>query len=404
MLARRSVQQLLERSQSYLSTTQLATIVNRLNGGGRDTIETEWELITLAALASVGEVEYEPQLGGSAKLDVRFRSPELSFVADIRTVSDEQYDRENPVQEVVAELSRITEGLRGQGIQGGFDFEVNALPGSALSGVPKTKLILPRVHQFKRAIFDKGFAQFLDTIRKYPKRVHQHRVDKAVASLSIIFRPGPHSLRTYSHLAYNLPHDLTRNVVYRALDRKSDQIKRAGKRRPEELAGVVLCDGGCGMLRSNKSLHTFSLHDVVSGFLSKTNTVDFVCVIDIFQPSWNRSPLKFSVRAWPQRHSLAETLVLILSNAFRVLPAPVATAVNALNYYKWAEGVPRLYGEYKQNSNMRHDTIEISLRAVMDYLVFWIWGFSWDETAVPLGEYWGQTTNCLRVRAKEHEA
>jgi hypothetical protein len=52
MLARRSVQKMLEESVTYLSAEQVRRFVTHLNRNNRDSIEAEWELIMLAALAS----------------------------------------------------------------------------------------------------------------------------------------------------------------------------------------------------------------------------------------------------------------------------------------------------------------------------------------------------------------
>jgi hypothetical protein len=104
MLSRRSIQRLLYDSATYLADGQRQALAARLNRNNRDTIEAEWELAVLASLASVGEVEHEPDLGGRARLDVRFRSPSFRFVGDVRAVSDEGYHRENPIHRLAGEL------------------------------------------------------------------------------------------------------------------------------------------------------------------------------------------------------------------------------------------------------------------------------------------------------------
>src|SRR5258708_2868788 len=130
MLARRSIQKLLDQSIGYVSPDQLVRFVAHLNRHNPDSVEAEWELIILAALASLGNVEHEPDLGGSSILDVRFRSPLGMFIADVRAVSDEQYHRENPVHEFSNEISKLAEKLRNEGIQAGFDYRVNGIAAS----------------------------------------------------------------------------------------------------------------------------------------------------------------------------------------------------------------------------------------------------------------------------------
>ena len=138
-LSRRSVQRLLYDSASYLTDGQRQALAARLNRNNRDTIEAEWELAVLASLASVGEVEHEPDLGGRARLDVRFRSPTFRFVGDVRAVSDEGYHRENPIHRLADEFYRLGEKLHSEGIQGGFDFRVNGVQAAPWVGRYKTR-------------------------------------------------------------------------------------------------------------------------------------------------------------------------------------------------------------------------------------------------------------------------
>ena len=65
MLARRSIQRLLDGSAAYLDLPQINRFVTHLNRNNPDSLEAEWELIILAALSSIGIVQHEPNLGGS---------------------------------------------------------------------------------------------------------------------------------------------------------------------------------------------------------------------------------------------------------------------------------------------------------------------------------------------------
>jgi len=371
MLARRSVQKMLNESVAYLSTEQVKRLVAHLNRNNRDAIGAEWELIMLAALASMGVVEHEPNLGGTSRLDVRFRSPTLKFVADVRAVSDETYNRENPVQELSTALGEQAAILRKEGIAGGFDFRVNAAQADPRRGKYKTKLILPFVHEFQEIIFDAAFDDYLANIRREPSKVHHHAVDKDAASVSIVFNPGGLGGRFFSHPAYNLAHDLIHNVVYQALERKSRQIKRAGPRASGELAGVILCDAGCAMFHSVHGVGTVALNQVIRTFLQKSRTVDFVCVVEVIHSIdyGSTAPPRFSARVWSTRHPvLRDEIERQVNQSFRALPTPLQSAINTLNQFEWAGKTQRLWGRYKRNVTMRDQSVEISLRGVMDYL------------------------------------
>jgi hypothetical protein len=230
MLARRSIQKIVNDSSTFLPSSKLENLVRRLNTSNRDAIEAEWELIVLTALASIGRVEHEVDRGGSSRLDVGFESVPLgAFVADIRTVSDEGYDRENPVHEFSTELSRISEMLRSSGIQGGFYYRVNGVAASVRRGQYKTNLKLPFTHDFKPVIFHTPkFKAFLAAVQAEPSHDHTVDINNENVSLSITFSSRFAAGQYGSYLSYNQAHDVIHNVVWQALKEKSTQIKRAG--------------------------------------------------------------------------------------------------------------------------------------------------------------------------------
>jgi hypothetical protein len=372
MLARRSIQKIVNDCSTFLPPPKLENLVKRLDTSNRDALEAEWELIVLTALASIGRVEHEADLGGSSRLDVRFESVPLGrFVADIRTVSDEGYDRKNPVHEFSTELSRVSEILRSSGVQGGFYYRVNGVSASVRSGQYKTKLKLPFTFDFKPVIFHTPkFKAFLAAVRAEPSQDHTVDINNEEVSVSITFSARFAGVQYGSYLSFNQAHDVVHNVVWRALKEKSTQIKRAGLRATGELAGVILCDGGCGLLRALPNPHTLTLADVISRFLRKSSTVDFVCVLDIpDSAAYGQTRLpSIEARTWTKRdEGWVQRLSIAFNAALRTLPAPQLSPVNTLNHFKWAKNSRQLWGKHA-NSAMTDDSLEISLRAVMEYL------------------------------------
>jgi len=342
-----------------------------LNRNNRDSIEAEWELLVLTALASMGHVEHEPDLGGAARLDVRFHSSTLSFVADVTVLSDDTYNAENPVDAVARLLARVADQLRQEGINGGFYFSVDAKRANLREGNYKTRLILPQEHNQKRLIIDAAFEAYLQAIRHDPNKIHHHLVKNEETSISIEFKPGNAGVQSFSYPAYNLAHDPVHNVVHRALKKKADQLKRAGTPKPGELAGVLLCDGGCGMLRAMPSVGVISLDVIIRSFLRKSHTVDWVCVVDVFQSTsfGNEKAPRFDARVWSVRHpAIVAGLAKVVKDGLSTLPSPVYNAVNTLNHYIWAGDMQRRWGKFKRNYTMTHNSVEFSLRAVVDYL------------------------------------
>lgn len=176
--------------------------------------------------------------------------------------------------------------------------------------------------------------------------------------------------------------------MYRALEDKSNQIKRAGQRESGELAGVILCDGGCDLVQSPASGGTVSLDTIVSVFLRTSGTVDFVCIVDVREELLDlrsTGQLCFNARVWCTRYTnLAQPLEDVFKRALQILPRPMRTAANTLNHLNWAGGSDqRLYATYTRNTTMTEDSIEISLRAVMDYLTDRIDRAKFERTAGP---------------------
>jgi len=285
MLARRSIQKLIDGSASYLSPQKTDRLVRHLNRNDRLSVDAEWELIVLAALASIGTVQHEPDLGGTSRLDVRFRSSFMNFVADVTALSDEIVERENRVRHLSQELLKWQGQLSKEGIHGGFQFRVGAIDACVRKGLYKTKLVLPAQQEFRQYVFDQKFDEFISAIRHAPSQVRHHIVNNSRACVSMVFTPGARG-QASMHPPYKVAHDIEHNIVYQALHSKSAQIKRAGARDPDELAGIILCDGGCDLMRGMPTVGGVSLEAIVGAFLRKSHTVTFVCVVDVYQASW----------------------------------------------------------------------------------------------------------------------
>jgi hypothetical protein len=212
----------------------------------------------------------------------------------------------------------------------------------------------------------------LDAIRREPLQARHHVVNNDYASVSMVWAPGPGGMRSITHPAYKVAHDTEHNVIYKALRDKSDQIKRAGNRRPEELAGVILCDGGCELLRMLAGVGTVSLDQIVKAFLRRTRTVNFVCIVDTHQESWGPGSkrLAFEARFWVKERTKAlETLCEKMNEALQTLPVPVRSGLNTMNHLEWAKGCDkRLYSDYKGDVSMTAQYVELSLRATIAYL------------------------------------
>lgn len=373
MLSRRSIQTLIDRSAGFLSSEQVKRLVHRLNRNKRCSLDAEWELIILAALATFGSVKHEPDLGGSKRLDVRFRSPWLSFISDVKAVCDEDYDRKNPVDHLARGFARQEKRLRRQGISGWFYFHPEASFAQPKEGRYKTTLILPK--NTDTVFASPQFLEFIECIRREPLASRSILLRDVETEVNITWNPGNASWRLSGHPAYNLANDFVHNVVHNALEDKADQIRQAGTRKAGELAGVFLCDGGCGLLRAHRSFNALSVNQVINEFLRTSSTVDFVCVVDVLESSRSGVSVdrSFEVRAWSARHPESATKIRNqLSEALKNLPKPVCSPTNTLNQLLLPfESFKRHYWDFVGGTRSAK-TMEVSLRATMEFLAGYI--------------------------------
>ena len=212
-------------------------------------LDAEWELIILTALARMGKVEHEPTLGKS-RLDLRFTSTQWpTFMADVRTVSDKDYESKNPIKHFSAALNAWVHRLWSEGVMGSFSYRIEADRAAPWAKKYKTLLLVPHLHEFKEFVFNQEFEAYIDRIRLNPHIAHHHFVHNQKACLSIIFQPKGH-IMSAMYTPYNTAHNIEHDVIYRALERKAQQIKRSRPQDVNGYRGVVLCDGGCGMFRN----------------------------------------------------------------------------------------------------------------------------------------------------------
>ena len=118
IFSRRTTQRLVDETSAVIKRRQINKIVDELNSmPATDTLSPDWELVLLNVFSKIGRVEHEQGFGGRTKPDVFFECrshPNVSFVADIRTVSDKGFKRANPFDILFDELmNRVQKrGLR----------------------------------------------------------------------------------------------------------------------------------------------------------------------------------------------------------------------------------------------------------------------------------------------------
>jgi len=362
ILARRSIQDLID--DLPVAPTLLQSLVARLNIPGKSSMESEWELLILSGLSRAGMVEYEPALGGQARIDARFTSSNgLRFSAEITAISDEEISRQNPVDDLVREINRRFEK---RGIRGTITLRVGATHrGAAVS------LLLPSPHEFARRIFNQAFNEFLGRIASAPENPHTLDVRDDVTDMVISYSSGPWRI-SVATTPFKQPRDVVKNAVYNRLKKKVDQIKRAGHGPADGLAGIILCDADCELLHAYQGV-AISFDNIARHFLRKTEHLDFIAGVsvdfDYFSQEYFK-PYAFQVRVIDRERDREDIVAEIIQEGLQRLPRPIRTpavARQCLEAQRKA-GFERLQYYDRAGSSMAHKQIRISTRATIEYI------------------------------------
>lgn len=365
VLARRCIQDLLDDLGTGPRLSKSLTA--RLNLPGRASLDAEWELIVVSALSRVGAIEYEPQLGGSACLDVRFKSPAgLQFTGEITALSDDEISRRNPIAELVREAHRR---LDKRGIRGGITISAGA---ERQSGA--VTLLIPPPHAFSQQIFNQGFLEFMDRVNRAPASPHAYRVHNDIAQVAISYAPGPWRIAVH-HTPFKSPRDIVKNALYNRLKKKVAQIKRSAASPAEGLRGIIVCDSNCQLLQSAGD-GGMSFGSIARHFLKKTTSLDFVVSLSVkadysFWSSDDRmKPYGFDVRVVDRLPDREEMIARVFQEGLQQLPRPVRTAMAARFYLEdqQQQGLTALQYRERASPALADGCIGISARAAVDLI------------------------------------
>ncbi len=304
-----------------MTPEQLRQLLMRLDNP-QEAIEAQWEVVVLSALSAIGDVQYESPHGGTARPDIAFRNDEgLSFVADIRTLFDEE-----PIRRTFeAKLAQQNRALKARGVAGtlnanlGYRWECSHCRRRIRRGCcnaaarsltvwcqcPKSADAdwrrraryapdLPQEHRLNSMVFGSGFRRYLEAICRAPEQRHQYTVDIDDAYVCFWFGPGDWlSGILHTNPLHSL--DLSSNKVDNALGKKNRQISRSGWTGPR---GVFLCDGGFELFHSSPA--SPGLPGIVRQFLFENKSLDFVCSLSIKDRSCISVKRDLGFSAWMQ--------------------------------------------------------------------------------------------------------
>jgi hypothetical protein len=314
--------------------------VSRLNSESEDYVANEWELILLDVFSQFGSVEYEAERYGRPDILFQCASPDISFVADVATVSDRSLHKKNPSASFSNELRRR---VRKEGIDcGSFFFEIGERAESLTGGRGhKRSLLLPHVSEFPAIIFNEAWSRFLRDIRTRPAEHHLFRVSKPqLVDVTVGYQPSQSRTFTGLHASYTGANVLTKNVLFSSLREKARKLKNI---RHGGLLGVIICDGGCNLLTERSDWSTYKVDEIVTDFFRQHSFINFVMIIGVKTSQGSILNRSFASEYLPKLfvngHPNDSVIKLqeIVNSVVKELPRIHTTPANVAEVIKWKD-------------------------------------------------------------------
>jgi hypothetical protein len=348
MFARRVLQTMLDHLAVHLPREARKKLAHELNRQSSSALGFEWETALLFGLSHIGKIDYEVPSSQGSRPDVTFvESSEapISFTADIATVSDDGLEDENPATRLFTALIRLKQKYE--------------LPGSTHITI-KGHAVGPHYRDRKMRLKLPPGPEVEKMLKKHVAPVFKRVRDEKLPTANItINEPGVELTISYdasqrngggSYPSYTAAYSLTRNPVYTSLKGKIRQLKKS---ESTGARGILLCDGGCELLKNTHSHgEAANVGQVVNEFFRQNSSVAFVVIL-IVPPTSSISfaevvkklriaaDLYINPRA---KKALDSTALLALVNrALSYLSLPSATPQDALHWITHAdahEGTP----------------------------------------------------------------
>lgn len=236
IFARRALQRRLDELRTSLGNEVADGLAARLNTPGSDCMAAMWEAVVLHGLSRHGHLTNEQPIPSGKRPDILFNNDQITFVADVTTVSNDGLDEANPYYELSQQIEAAKTKL-GMPI-GGVDLRVGSRR-EPVKGGTRTRLTIPpkpRIRSFVEA-------EIVPLLRAHIQSgddVFRVAIDDGQIDIQVTIDPARGSFSSGSYAAYDRPASLTVNPLWNALRKKAEQLRSA-----EHLKGIFVCDGGC---------------------------------------------------------------------------------------------------------------------------------------------------------------
>ncbi len=365
---------MLHQCADFLSLRQLEDIVIKLNREDEVSLHSQWELAIIYALSRNADIEVEPDLG--KKPDVLWRSKNTgdTFIADVRTVSDEGLEKENPREFYRLELCNQAK-KRGFGRGHFSDRPEYEMVGSY--GDSKVRLKYPPKNEYKK-LFNSDFHKFIDWVKENNPDRAEKRLQGDGFDVTIYYQQNIYGMpQGGGNLAYTCYYSLQNNPILNALKKKADQLKKANF---EGVKGIFLADGGCRELTSGISSstgETYSDEQVIQYFLNNSSSISFVVTLFAKREAMgifdHLKPLNINGKIFlnPKANfPLQEEGLSALNLIPKIMPEPKLDGSNAANHLRNGWDGPQKVWHTSSTMRSEHfmQTIEFSSKSLLEYL------------------------------------
>lgn len=277
IFSRRAIQRRLNELRGVFDCSAVDKLATRLNAPSKDRLAAMWEVVILHGLMRCGTIFHELQLPSGKCPDVTFNNETLRFTADITTVSDNGLDGNNPVAELhnLIEVAKTKLGFP----PGGMNLNVLSTQEQTSRGI-KTVLRLPPRKDLN-AFVSKQIVPRLREQKTAGNKVCDIKIDDDTVGISLVIDPARTPSSTIGYASYDVPRILTKNPIYKSLEKKVLQLRGA-----EGVSGVIVCDGDCTALADRKTgWNEVSAIEVAEEFLRQYTSIDFVLFFTISEVS-----------------------------------------------------------------------------------------------------------------------
>jgi hypothetical protein len=362
---RRVIQKILNENRLFMPDDQVNEHVKKLNAQDSTSIAAEWEIVILNVLSKIGKVQHEKKFSGSRKPDIYFESSDIvPFVADITAISDEFYNKENPINYFYECLNNFfrKEGLTTKGLR----VEVGS-KNLGNYGDRKVKLALPEKKDIPSFI-KVEFRPIIEVIKKAPTQAFKTEIKQGNASVSIVFAPKAKHF-TGGYASYTVPYSLRKNPIFHRLRNKAGQLRGS---EYQGVMGVFVCDGECDLLNNDfYCVEKYPQQDIIQEVFRNNTSLSFVIVLTpeekhhtlgVKTTRFINGIFYFNPHA---KYPVDQTFFKELSQFKKYFPVPQSMPVNAKNYMKSKkdEGYSH-YGGFA----MSQGEIKISSRMITELL------------------------------------